>query len=127
MPASIDDYFRNLLDQINLSPIVHTSDLNFDKRSSTVGFIRGQIFFNNGSILHLRELIDMRKSPAQVIYVYHYQNSMGTLIFRYDNTPHHTEITSFPHHKHTIIGTEAILVKPPDLSGILSEIESRIE
>ena len=127
MLASIDDYFRDLLDKINATAIVRTSDLNFDKRSSMVGFIRGQIFFNDDSILHLKELIDLRKEPVQVMYVYHYQDISGNLIFRYDNTPHFTELTSFPHHKHTITTTEAIIGEPPDLSEITSEIETFIE
>lgn len=81
MPTSIDGYFRDLLDHIAGSAIVRASDLNFDKRSSMVGFVRGQIYFVNDTVLHLRELIDLRKSPKQVLYVYHYQNRSGELIW----------------------------------------------
>jgi hypothetical protein len=53
MPASIDEYFRDLLDIITACPFVRTSELNFDKRSSMVGFVRGAVFFNDESTLHL--------------------------------------------------------------------------
>jgi hypothetical protein len=34
-------------------------------------------------------------------YSYHYQNSAGDLIFRYDNAPHFRKLENFPHHKHS--------------------------
>ncbi len=42
------------------------------------------------------------------------------MIFRYDNVPHHSEIKSFPDHKH-IIG-RVISCKAPTLKEVLMEI-----
>lgn len=33
-------------------------------------------------------------------YSYHWQDSRGKLICRWDNSPHHKSINSYPHHKH---------------------------
>ena len=56
------------------------------------------------------------------MYVYHYQKANGTLVFRYDNTPHHPGIASFPHHKH-VGGDVNIQATPaPDLDLTLREI-----
>ena len=41
------------------------------------------------------------------------------LIFRYDNSPHHSEITTFPHHKHLPSGVYK--ADMPDLKDILEE------
>ena len=123
MPGSIDDYFRNLLDVIAACTVVRTSELNFDKRSSMVGFVKGAVFFTDESTLHIRELIDVRKTSVRVMYVYHYQDKMGELIFRYDNTPHHAELASFPHHKHTANHVDSIDGELPEWSELLSEIE----
>jgi len=126
MPASIEDYFRDLLDIIASGTFIRSSEIIFDKRSSTVGFVRGAVYFTDESTLHIRELIDLRKSPVRVMYVYHYQNDAGKFVFRYDNTPHHPELTSFPHHKHTPAGVNAMAGEPPELEELFSEIESQV-
>lgn len=55
-------------------------------------------------------------------YAYHYQDRDNTLIFRYDNAPHHPNIPNFPHHKHT--GNQIESAAPPHLGDILREIDS---
>jgi hypothetical protein len=45
-----------------------------------------------------------------------------TLVFRYDNAPHHPEVATHPHHKHT--GTTVVACTPPDISEVLSEIDA---
>ena len=126
MPASIDDYFRNLLERVSDSGVVRSSDLNFDKRSTMLGLVRGQIYFIDGSLLHIRELIDLRRTPARVMYVYHFQDPAGALIFRYDNTAHHPELPDFPHHKHNPTDVVSVSSDPPDLVAVLVEVETYI-
>ncbi len=124
MPASIDDYFRNLLERLSDSGVVRSSELNFDKRSTMLGLVRGQIYFVDGSILHIRELIDLHSDPARVMYVYHFQDPTGGLIFRYDNTAHHPELPGFPHHKHNPADVAPVRGDPPDLVAVLAEVET---
>ena len=126
MPALIDDYFRNLLKRVSDSGVVRSSDLNFDKRSTMLGLVRGQIYFMDGSLLHIRELIDLRRTPVRVMYVYHFQDQTGALIFRYDNTAHHPELPDFPHHKHNPMEVSSVSGEPPDLVAILAEVEAYI-
>jgi hypothetical protein len=45
------------------------------------------------------------------------------MIFRYDNAPHHTEIKTFPHHKHEIEGVKAS--PEPTLDDVLLEIAQK--
>jgi hypothetical protein len=45
------------------------------------------------------------------------------MIFRYENAPHHAEITTFPHHKHEVDGIKASL--EPKLDDVLLEIAQR--
>ncbi len=33
-------------------------------------------------------------------YSYHWQDADGSLITRWDNSPHYREVALFPHHKH---------------------------
>lgn len=51
-------------------------------------------------------------------------DSKNTMIFRYDNAPHHPEVQSFPNHKHTTVGTKES--EMPGIKDILSEIHQYI-
>ena len=37
-------------------------------------------------------------------YRFHLQNGEGGLIWRFDNAPHHPEVSTHPHHEHTATG-----------------------
>lgn len=53
--------------------------------------------FTDQSRLHIKDyLFDDGKRK----YSYHWQSAKGELISRWDNSPHHQEIATFPHHKH---------------------------
>jgi hypothetical protein len=49
----IEAYFQRLREVIDTSPIVSAFNVTYDKRASHEGFIRGEIYFIDGSILHL--------------------------------------------------------------------------
>ena len=55
-------------------------------------------------------------------YSFHYQHAGGTLIFRYDNSPHFPNLPTFPAHKHTPDGV--IRAPAPDLADVLREIDT---
>ena len=52
---------------------------------------------------------------------FHYQRPDGTCVVRYDNAPHHPQVSTFPDHKHMDDRIEA--AEPPDLSEVLREID----
>jgi len=119
----IEDYFRQVDTLIANASIVHSSSITYDKRSSYIGFIRGDIYFVDGSLLHLREFVNVQHEVDRYVYVYHFQRPDGTMVFRYDNTPHYSDLASFPHHKHDGIETNVLSAPPPNLQMILAEIE----
>jgi len=43
-------------------------------------------------------------------------------VFRYDDTPHHPEVSTFPHHKHEQAEQNAFAAEPPTLATVLDEI-----
>lgn len=123
----IEEYFQSVLGLLASLPFVESSDVNLDKRGELVGFVRGEVGFQDGSsLLFFRELIDMNLPVQKVMYAYHYQKADGTLIFRYDNTAHHKSVPTFPYHKHTVdgnVGASDI----PSLEQVLREIEGLIQ
>ncbi len=92
-----------------------------DRRGESSEFY-ARLRFSDGSQLQVVEkLIVERYTSIKIRYAYHYQRADGTLVFRYDNVPHHPEIATFPHHKH--VGDRVTSAQPPDLSEVLREID----
>lgn len=118
----IEAYVQTLLDTVAHAPEVATSDVALDKRGPQAGLIRGDIIFVDGALLHFRELIDLESSPPRLMYSFHYQRTDASLVFRYDDTPHHPEISTFPHHKHEQSEQTALAAEPPTLATVLDEI-----
>jgi hypothetical protein len=122
----IDDYFtsieRSLLQCTHIAEIVQPiTCLASDNYN---GLVRCRSFFWDDSYLDLYEAVSTELGyPVRIHYAYTYIRQ-GQRVFRYDNAPHHPEITTHPHHKH--IGPTDRLA-PADLSSlsqVLAEIES---
>jgi hypothetical protein len=120
----IERYLQTLLDAVAASPIVRSSSISFDKRTADAGLIRVELTFADGSCLYFRELVEIQARVIRIMYSYHYQHEGGSLIFRYDDTPHFPALPQFPHHKHIGGQTEATASQPPDLIAVLREIEA---
>ena len=119
----IEAYFQRVRSLLDERLLLSSSSVTYDKRSTYEGFIRGELRFVDGSCLHFREFVDVESTTDRLMYVYQYVDTAGTLVFRYDNTGHHRNLPTFPHHKHE--GSEANLVASPgpDLAAVLDEVE----
>jgi hypothetical protein len=88
-------------------------------------YLKGQLTIIDSSILEIS--IFATESGKKITidkYRLHYMNDAGQMVFRYDNSPHHPEIASFPYHKHT-----PGEIKPsniPSIKDILNEISAMI-
>jgi hypothetical protein len=52
--------------------------------------------FVNESVLYITEV----ETDDHEKYSYHWQSKDGNLIIRWDNSPHHDDLETFPYHKH---------------------------
>ena len=120
----IEAYVQSLLDIVVASPIVSTFDVTLDKRTAHLGLIRGELRFLDDSRLHFRELVEVKGHVIRQMYSYHYQDAANTLLFRYDDTPHHPSLDTFPHHKHDRSEANVVEAVPPCLAEVLREIEA---
>ena len=120
----IDTYFRSILSAFRASTVVQSHDIAFDKRGPSAGYVRGVVFCVDESQLHFREFVNTQPKVDRFTYVYHYQAADGSMIFRYDNTPHFPTLSSFPHHKHLSDGTSVEACAAPTLAQVLAEIEA---
>ena len=93
--------------------------LQVDQRSVVRGLISGSLQFDDGSTLHFREFVNISQAEPKVMYVYHYQDTSNTLIFRYDNAVHRPALSQ-PAHRHSRSGIE--LCAAPSFSAVLDQI-----
>ncbi len=98
--------------------------MTYDKRTAHIGFLKGSLYFADGSLLHLREYVNIQHVVERYMYVYQYQDRNGDLVFRYDNSPHFPHLPTFPHHKHDGSESDVIPTSPPDLGMVWDEIYS---
>ena len=118
-------YLYRLYDTIISRGYIEIESLVIDDQAGQRSTIEGRLLFHNGSFLEFDEAILVRNQQiVKIRYAYHYQDSAGELIFRYDNAPHHPNILTYPHHKH--IGSAVEPTQVPDLSQVLNEIETLI-
>ncbi|MBL7161764.1 MAG: hypothetical protein ISS57_04100 [Anaerolineales bacterium] len=123
----ISDYFlsieRGLRQNTSVSSIEVEEALASDEYN---GLLRCRAHFWDGSILNIHEAVSTELGyPVRIVYAYTYLRE-GKCVFRYDNAPHHPEIITFPHHKHTDEDRLAP-TDQPGLSQVLSEVEGWLD
>ena len=96
---SLEEHFNKIENVFNNAVFVSV-EIKKERKSSNIGLIIGKARLIDFSEFHFMEYIEADKKEPIVTYRYHYQAKNKELIFRYDNSPHHKELKSFPHHKH---------------------------
>ena len=68
----------------------------FRRYGAAMSFV-AKVNFIDGSVLFIKDylFIDSKRK-----YFYHWQDKSGSLLSRWDNAPHHSDLISFPHHRH---------------------------
>ena len=62
--------------------------------------VKARLHFFDSSYVDIQEIVDTTSCyPNRVRYSYQYVRH-GSRVFRYDNSPHHRSLATFPHHKH---------------------------
>ncbi len=117
----IDDYFISIERIIANSDIVVRQQTEKKKIDSEFGIFKGLLYFEKGRLEFIEVVRIVARKVQKIKYKYHYMASDNSMIFRYDNVKHHTNISTFPHHKH--IQDKIISSSEPDFITILSEIK----
>ena len=118
----IEEYFLQIENIIREFPNIRSLALQKKFYNGNQGYIGGTIIFKNGYSLDFVEVKNSDMRP-KVKYRYQYMDAEQFLIFRYDNAPHHPDITTFPHHKHD--RNNVIASVEPTLYEVLLEILQR--
>ena len=122
----VDDYFQSLQSSIVRQAKLLSWEHTVDIRTTFEGFFKAKLYFADSSFLECREYVNTKGEAIQKYsYSYHYQKG-SDLIFRYDNTPHHPSVATFPHHKH-IPSRKIVAAAEPNVDEVLREIESLVQ
>ena len=82
--------------------------------------VRIRIRMANESLLEINEAVVADNNHIRHLgYRYHLQDGKNNLIFRYDNTPHFPELSSYPHHKH--LPDKVHVSEEPDILDVINE------
>ena len=122
------DYFEHLIDALAIYPQAELiSPPEIIERDNYLGELYLDLSYPDGSELH----VDLRANlsgdyPVWPTYRFHYFHPTTGLRFRYDNAPHHRDLSNFPHHLH--LSTEAILpYGPPHIKPLAAAIQWHLD
>ncbi|MEK6765867.1 MAG: DUF6516 family protein [Planctomycetota bacterium] len=119
----IEDYFDGLVQELFINSAISSFKVLRREIGKDDGYIRIKCKLKNNDILEFAEYIQTRKNKIHLeTYSFHWQDTKGHLIKRWDNVSHHKELDTFPHHIHLLTGG-AISSTPMTLKSVLREIE----
>jgi hypothetical protein len=109
---------------IDSSSIVLSSNIQkYFGPGEEVVYLKGHVTIIDSSILEIALFATESRGTLSIDkYRLHYMNSAGQLLFRYDNSPHHPEIDTHPHHKHTPDKISRSNI--PSIRDVLNEISA---
>jgi hypothetical protein len=120
---TIEEYFAQIRQLFQSVAEAHADRYEEQVLSGTRGNLRIRLCFSDKSLLEISEAILIAGGePLWLSYRYHYQNQLGEVVFRYDNVPHHAEISSYPEHKHAE-GT-VVASSHPSIEALLEEVQA---
>ena len=121
------DYFSEIQSLIRSSIFVENVDVEYEVKSRGIGIVHGILGMIDGSTLQFMELVNIKRDKViHLKYRFHLMNVNDEMVFRYDNSPHHPEIATYPHHKHVKGEKVPRRSKEVGLKDVLLEIEEMI-
>jgi hypothetical protein len=128
--SQVRAYFERLLLTALTSPHVKRVEKlrQEEDATGTIGFMRYRLTLSNGDLLELTERLEVQARGIVVTkYRHHWQDRAGRLIKRWDNAPHHPDVSSFPHHLHDGAEEQVVAHAPVDALHILTLVIQSIE
>jgi hypothetical protein len=94
------DYYASLQSAIHSLSHVLGSDVRFEEIDVNECYIKGVLTLIGGFELHIAEYVITDPDPTRPKYRYHLQTTNGNMVSRWDNAPHHPNLSTFPDHRH---------------------------
>jgi len=92
------------------------------------GKMRVKVSLRDGGNVELFEYVAESKGLIHVVkYSFHWQNAQGKLRRRWDNAPHHPELSNAPHHVHIENDYVRQIEQAPDIFSVIRKIEDALQ
>ena len=123
-----DDYLAWIKSVIALCPEVVNVTIIREESETDKGLWRYRLTLKDGSFLEIFEFLQIASGQVEIIkYSFHWQTENRELIKRWDNAPHHPEISTYPHHVHDGSEDSVFPYLPVDIEEILRQISEHIK
>ena len=120
----LENFLADIKSSLTASPFVRDIEIDDEFVTSVSGFLDCTVEMVDGSTLYVTEYFTISsENIKRDKYSYHLQRK-GEFIIRWDNAPHHREISTFPYHVHDKDGVHES--KEMTMDEILDEISEKI-
>ncbi len=110
-----------ILKYLDHCKVVEKYEIMDYKQGASFYFLKLRIELSDETLLYVRKYV----SSEDYNYSFQWQKNDGSLIIRWDNSPHHRNLNTFPHHQH--IGNLIRPSKVMTLKDVLTIIENDAE
>ena len=127
MSTQVRDYLDEIEQMFLLSPVVLSLQVREREERLQEGFIRLRAVLANGDLLEAFEFVVTTSDSIQTVtYRIHWQQRDGQLKRRWDNAPHHSDVSTFPHHVHLGPAEHVEPSEPMTILQVLALVEEDI-
>ncbi len=121
----LESFLADLKASLTTSPIVKDIEILDEFITSVSGFLDCRVILIDGSELFVSEYFTVLKDRIKRDkYSYHLQKN-DELLIRWDNAPHHRELSAFPFHVHKKDGVHES--KEMTVEDILEELSEMVQ
>ena len=108
------------------NPVVAVEPFTVSRTSGDRAVIKARIHFYNGSQLEFTEYVDSSPCYCDFLGCTYQYFQEERAVFRYDNSPHHHHLGTYPHHKHVWTDQVELVIESsrPNHSELFAEILS---
>ncbi len=126
---SIAAYLEKVKERLLTDPLILEFQVVKERQTVVDAHLRIRALLQDQSMLEFSEYV--QRTPTDeinvVTYSYHWADTQGNLIHRWDNTPHFPLLPGFPHHIHNGAMNTVNPGEPIDIFGVLDRISRMID
>jgi len=122
--VTIREYIESVKALLLTDPIIVGFQIIRERQTPVDGHIRVRASLVDTSLLEFSEYVQRLPNRGIVVttYSYHWADSQGQLIRRWDNTPHFPNLSGFPHHIHDGTTNTVLPGAPIDIFVVIGHI-----
>lgn len=123
--TTIAEYHRDVKARLIADPLVHQFVIRRERRTLNDGYLRARLTLSNGDQLEFFEYVHQVRGHIEVVtYSFHWMDSGGELIRRWDNAPHYPHLPQAPHHVHDGDQDRVLPGTPTSVTQVLDQISA---